>query len=103
MTSPERIIEKKFKAAVVNLGGKSFKWTSPGLNGALDQITVFPGVPLAFVECKAPGERLDEHQVVMADFLIRCGHRVHLLDNLEHCILLAQSIKDNSPWGFHNR
>ena len=59
----ERFIERKFVEAVKKKGGFAPKFVSPGLDGMPDRIVLFPMGRIAFVELKAPGEKMRPLQV----------------------------------------
>ena len=48
----EREIEKKLVKGIRRLGGRAYKWVSPGSNGVPDRIIVMPGGRILFVELK---------------------------------------------------
>lgn len=50
----EKTIEKKLKQKVEQLGGRAYKWESPGNNGVPDRIVILPKGKLYFVELKRP-------------------------------------------------
>ena len=52
----EKEVESHFKKRVKELGGKSYKWVSPGHASVEDQIAFFPLGELWVVEMKRPGE-----------------------------------------------
>ena len=51
----EKYIEQKLMAAVKDMGGIAFKFTTPGINGVPDRLVLLPHGKLVFVELKAPG------------------------------------------------
>ena len=48
----EKDIEKILVAEVRKLGGRAYKWVSPGNDGVPDRIVIFPGKAPVFVELK---------------------------------------------------
>lgn len=60
-------VERYLAARVHDLGGRAWKFTSPGAAGVPDRVCHAPGLPTIFVEVKAPGERLRplQQEVVM--------------------------------------
>lgn len=60
----EKQVEKYFNREVKNLGGKSFKWVSPGSSGVLDRIVVWPGGLTTFVEIKQEKGKLRPQQML---------------------------------------
>ena len=60
----EREIEMLLRDGVRQLGGKAYKWVSPGNAGVPDRIVVLPGGTVHFVELKNDGGRLTRLQKV---------------------------------------
>lgn len=48
----EKEIEKILVSEVKKLGGRAYKWVSPGNNGVPDRIVIFPRKTPVFVELK---------------------------------------------------
>ena len=48
----ERDIESRLVNGVKNLGGRAYKWVSPGNAGVPDRVVVLPGGHVLFVEVK---------------------------------------------------
>lgn len=71
----ERDIERWLVKSVEALGGKAYKFVSPGRAGVADRIVVLPGGAVWFVEVKAPGGRLSPLQRVFAQDMERLGQR----------------------------
>jgi len=67
----EKEIEKHFDWAVQRLGGKTWKFTSPGRKGVADRIACLPDGTTWFVELKTTTGRLSELQKVFADEMRR--------------------------------
>jgi hypothetical protein len=65
----EKIVENHFVWAVERIGGKTYKFTSPGRKGVADRIACLPDGSTWFVELKTKGGRLS---VLQKMFLI-CG------------------------------
>lgn len=47
-------IEKRLVEAVKKIGGRAYKFESPGNNGVPDRLILLPKGRVVFVECKAP-------------------------------------------------
>lgn len=77
----ESSLEKKFVKAVESIGGLAPKWVAPGSNGVPDRIVILHGGRVAFVELKAPGEKLRPLQEWWAEKLKNRGHRVYQIDS----------------------
>ena len=69
----ERDIEKRFKKAVAKAGGVSYKWSSPGRRGVPDQVVLFPGGKVGFVEIKRPGGQATRLQAYVGEALVELG------------------------------
>lgn len=94
----ERDIEKTLVSGVKNLGGRAYKWVSPGNDGVPDRIVILPGLRPMFVELKTEKGQLSALQKVqinrlqdlkqdvrvlkgvneVKDFLEECEHRIGL-------------------------
>ena len=88
----EKEIEKILVAGVKKLGGRAYKWTSPGNDGVPDRIVVLPGRPPVFVELKSESGRLSPLQHVQCKRLRELGQEVRVMygekavrDFLEEC------------------
>lgn len=91
-TTREKDIEKILVSEVKKLGGKAYKWTSPGNDGVPDRIVIFPNRMPVFVELKTKTGRLTPLQAVQIDRLRELGQEVEILygllqvrDFLEKC------------------
>ena len=62
----ERTVERYFVEMVRELGGKAWKWSSPGTRGVADRIVLLPNGNVWFVELKSPTGRLTPLQEVFA-------------------------------------
>jgi hypothetical protein len=63
----EKEVEKHFVWTIERLGGKTWKFTSPGRRGVADRIACLPDGSTWFVELKTKGGRLSELQKLFAD------------------------------------
>jgi hypothetical protein len=79
----EQRIERQFKKAVEQQGGKALKFTSPGWAGAPDRIVLFPGGRIGFAELKAPGGRVRPLQKKRLQELRDLGFHVEVIDSQE--------------------
>ena len=67
----EKIVENHFVWAVERIGGKTWKFTSPGRKGVADRIACLPDGATWFVELKTKGGRLSELQkMFMSDMAL---------------------------------
>ena len=60
----ESEVEKLLVGGIRKLGGRAFKWVSPGNDGVPDRIVVLPGLPAVFVELKTVTGKLTPLQRV---------------------------------------
>ena len=79
----EREIEKKLADGVRKLGGRAYKFVSPGNDGVLDRIVVLPGRVTKFIELKTETGRLSSLQNVQIKRLKDLGQDVRVLYGLE--------------------
>lgn len=75
----EAEIEKILVTGVKKLGGRAYKWVSPGNDGVPDRIVVLPGWPAVFTELKTETGKLSSLQRVQIDRLRRMGQDVRVL------------------------
>lgn len=75
----EKDIEKVLVAKVRKLGGRAYKWVSPGNDGVPDRIVILPGMRPVFVELKAENGRLSTLQKVQIRRLLDMGQEVRVL------------------------
>ena len=75
----EKEIEKVLVREVRKLGGRAYKWVSPGNDGVPDRIVVLPGMRPVFVELKAESGRLSALQKVQVGRLLDMGQDVRVL------------------------
>lgn len=69
----ESDIEKILVEGVRKLGGKAFKFVSPGNGGVPDRIVIMPGGRVYFVELKTEVGRLSGRQKIQMRTLTRLG------------------------------
>ncbi len=88
----EKEIEKILVAEVKKLGGRAYKWMSPGNDGVPDRIVVFPNRTPIFVELKADNGKLSALQKVQIDRLKSLGQHVKVVKGIDG---LSQFFQDN--------
>lgn len=88
----EKEIEKILVAEVKKLGGRAYKWVSPGNGGVPDRIVVFPNRKPIFVELKADNGKLSALQKVQIDRLKSLGQHVKVVKGIDG---LSQFFQDN--------
>jgi len=79
----EKIVENHFVWAVERIGGKTWKFTSPGRKGVADRIACLPDGSTWFVELKTKGGRLSALQKMFADDMTLLGQRYVCLWTIE--------------------
>ena len=79
----ERDIESYLRDQVKAIGGRAYKWESPGNAGVPDRIVLLPGGRTVFVELKAPGRKPTPLQRVQATKIAMTGHTVLVVDSKE--------------------
>lgn len=79
----EKEIESKLKKEVEKVGGLALKFISPGMAGVPDRIVLLPYKVIAFVELKAPGERLRPLQLKRKEQLEKLGFKVYVIDSIQ--------------------
>lgn len=75
----EKDIEKILVAEVRKLGGRAYKWVSPGNDGVPDRIVILPGMRPVFVELKAESGKPSALQKVQIKRLLDMGQDVRVL------------------------
>ncbi len=75
-------VERKLKSEVESIGGKAFKFTSPGNNGVPDRIVLYKG-QCYFVELKRPGKDLRPLQKAVRRKFKKLGFKVYVIDSIE--------------------
>lgn len=79
----EKDVERHFKWAVEVLGGRSYKFVSPGVKGVADRIVCMPNGTTHFVELKTKGGRLSALQLIFAADMARLNQNYKVLWNIE--------------------
>lgn len=79
----EKDIEKVLVSGVKKMGGRAYKWTSPGNDGVPDRIVILPGMRPVFVELKTETGKLSALQEVQIKRLIELEQPVKILYGIE--------------------
>ena len=79
----EKDIEKILVGEVKKLGGRAYKWVSPGNDGVPDRIVIFPNRPPIFVELKSETGRLSALQQVQIKRLRELGQAVFVVKGID--------------------
>lgn len=83
MGKPESKIEKKLCDGIKALGGRAYKFVSPGISGVPDRIVCLPNGTVVFAELKSQRGVLSKQQLHRIEELRRMKHRVYVLNSEE--------------------
>lgn len=72
----EKDTEEYLRDQVKAIGGKAYKFVSPGNNGVPDRLITLPGGLVVFVETKAPGKKSTTLQLKKQGELKKLGFTV---------------------------
>lgn len=81
MKQLEKNIESKLRDKIKQLGGRAYKFVSPGNAGVPDRLVVLPKGKIYFVELKRPGEKTRVLQDRQIAFLRKLGFEVLIISN----------------------
>ena len=90
----EKDIELHLKNEVKKLGGRAYKFVSPGNSGVPDRLVVLPGGFVWFVELKATGKKTTALQNNQIKYLRNLRHNVIVLDSKEQVNKFVSMVKD---------
>lgn len=79
----EKTIEAYLRDEVKKLGGRAYKFVSPGNAGVPDRLVCLPGGKAAFIELKAPGKKPTALQEKQMRYLAGLKFPVWLIDSKE--------------------
>lgn len=79
----EKEIEKILVQEVKKLGGRAYKFVSPGNDGVPDRIVIFPSKIPVFVELKTSKGELSAIQKVQLDRLSKLGQQVYVVRGID--------------------
>ena len=77
----ESAIEAYLRDRVKEMGGKAYKFVSPGNAGVPDRMVCLPGGRVVFVELKSPGKKPTAVQLAQQRRLAELGFLVLTLDS----------------------
>ncbi|MCR4442162.1 MAG: VRR-NUC domain-containing protein [Peptococcaceae bacterium] len=77
----EKQIEQYLREQVKAMGGKAYKFISPGNAGVPDRLVLFPGGRAVFVELKASGKKPTMLQQAQAQKIWALGFPVLVIDS----------------------
>lgn len=78
----EAEIEKRLRNGIRQIGGRCYKFVSPGNDGVPDRIVVLPGGQIVFIELKAETGRLSPLQRIQITRLRDLNADVRVLKGL---------------------
>lgn len=73
MSTRESDLEARLVKGVAALGGRAYKFVSPGNTGVPDRLVVLPGGRVFFVELKTDAGSLSPRQKLQIERLVRQG------------------------------
>lgn len=88
----EKEIEKIFVREVKKLGGRAYKWISPGNGGVPDRIVILPDTRPIFVELKTDTGKLSALQKTQIDRLWKLGQWVEVVRGIDGVSLFFQDL-----------
>lgn len=77
----ESTAELYLKNKVAQIGGKAYKFVSPGVRGVPDRIVIIPGGHIYFIELKAKNKKLRPIQEIVCNQLKKLGCNVLVIDS----------------------
>lgn len=78
----EKDIEVYLRDEIKTIGGRAYKFVSPGNSGVPDRLVCLPGGRVAFVELKAPGKKPTVLQERQHKLLRDLGFYVQIIDGI---------------------
>lgn len=90
----EKQVERYLCQCVQRVGGKAYKWVSPGCCGVPDRLVFLPGGLKIPVELKAPGKQdnLSGLQKLEIQRMARMGSRVYVLSSRDEVDEFMQEV-----------
>ena len=93
----ESDIEDYLTRRVRAMGGRAYKFVSPGRRGVPDRMVLLPGGRIGFVELKATGRKPSALQLAEIDALRRMGFWAAWIDNLAGVDKILEELADGRP------
>ena len=82
MGQPENKVEKKLCNEIKSIGGRAYKFISPGNNGVPDRIIYLPNGAVIFAELKSPKGVLSKQQEFRIKEMRHMGQTVVILHSV---------------------
>lgn len=79
----EKVLERKFAAAIMAAGGRSFKLPAVYVSGLPDRMALMPGGVAFFAEIKSTGKKPTPIQKLIHKKIRALGFNVYVIDSLE--------------------
>ena len=95
----EKDVEKKLIRGIKKLGGRAYKWVSPGNAGVPDRIIIMPEGRIYFVELKTDTGRLSGLQRQQITFIAKHGAEVWVLYGAEDVEGFINYLAARPPYG----
>lgn len=92
----EKRIEKRLVDGIKKLGGRAYKFISPGNAGVPDRVVILPDKQPIFIELKAEKGKLTELQKNQLKKLVDLGQRVEVLYGVDDVIRFLDLCKEMS-------
>jgi hypothetical protein len=89
----EKVIEEYLRDEIKAIGGRAYKFISPGNDGVPDRLAVLPGGRVIFVELKATGKGPRPLQELQIKRLQDLGHTVFVIDSKQGVDAVVQFCK----------
>ena len=89
----EKNIEQYLVGKVREMGGKAYKFVSPGNAGVPDRLVIFPSGRIIFIEMKAPGRVPTNLQNAKHRELKKLNQKVFVIDSKEKVDVVLQQEK----------
>lgn len=89
----EKSVEQYLVHCINEMGGKAYKFVSPGNSGVPDRLVCLPGGKACFVELKAQGKKPRPLQVAAQKQLRKLGFTVKTLDSKEQVDEFCEKLK----------
>jgi hypothetical protein len=90
----ENVIEAYLRDKVKEIGGRAYKFVSPGNSGVPDRLVLLPGGKNIFVELKAQGRKSTAIQLLQQKRIEDLGFQVFVIDSKEKVDELIKTYKD---------
>lgn len=90
----EADLESKLVKGIKKLGGRAYKWVSPGCAGVPDRIIILPGPRVIFAELKTDAGKLSQLQKRQIEALRSLGCDARIVWGLQGVRDLLEELQD---------